>query len=428
MSGVDRPDSLRPGPGQDPESVAEDQRRRLLAAMTDLVYEAGYTSITVRELVARAHVTKPTFYRLFTGKEDCFARAYEEAATGAFRALDAATSPAGAREDIVRRALETFVEMVVRYPGGAYLGLLETLTAGPSATEWMRRTEDEVVGLAIRRFAEADDPVAVPSEVAQAIVSGVGRLARERLKERPDAFRADADELRRWIVSVTDSAVEGLSDLHVDSPGTRSRPRFRGDLRLPMSEERELLIGAVIRLAAEEGFEPLSPKRIAAAAGLPRRTFDSEFGSVEECLSRALEVGTTVIVVDIQGAFEAAPDWAHGIRRALEALCGFFVSEPGMARLAFVELFVPGRAVTQRGSGMLSALARLLRDRTPLDLRPGPVEAEAAVGAIWTLLRRRTAAGRISELPFLAPTLAWLVLAPAIGGDEALRVLDDARP
>jgi AcrR family transcriptional regulator len=195
-----------------------------------------------------------------------------------------------------------------------------------------------------------------------------------------------------------------------------------------MSDERELLIGAVIRLAAEEGFEPLSPRRIAAAAGLPRRRFDTEFASVEDCFSRALEVGTAIIVVDIQSAFEAAPDWAYGIRRALEALCGFFVSEPGMARLAFVELFVPGRAVTRRASGMLSALARLLRDRIPEDLRPGPAEAEAAVGAIWTLLHRRIAAGRISGVPLLAPTLAWLVLAPAVGGDEALRVLDDARP
>ncbi|HEY2478877.1 MAG TPA: helix-turn-helix domain-containing protein [Solirubrobacterales bacterium] len=396
--------------------------------MSELVYEDGYGQVTIRDLLARAHVTKPTFYRLFAGKEDCFASAYDEAATGLLTALATAAAARGTRLELVCRVLQTFVEVVVRYPEGSYLGLLETLSVGAAATARMRRTEDELVGLAVRSFAATDDPVALPGRVGQGVIAGVGRLARERLKERPEAFRDDIDELAHWVLSITDPEVEGLADLRIDrAECRRGGSRFDGGLRLPMSEERALLIRSTIGLAADVGYEPLSARAIAAAAGLSRRDFDAEFDGVEDCLTRALEVGTVTVVAEVRSAFEAAPDWAHGIHRAIEALCAFFVSEPGMTRLTFVEAFVPGRAVTRRGSTILTALARLLRDRMPSDLPLGAVSAEASVGAIFTLLRKQVDSGVIADIPCLAPTLAWLVLSPSIGGPAAIAVLDDAR-
>jgi AcrR family transcriptional regulator len=396
--------------------------------MSELVYEEGYGEVTIRDLLARAHVTKPTFYRLFAGKEDCFTSAYDEAADGVLTALSAAAGAGGTRTELVGRVLHTFAELVVRYPEGSYLGLLETLSVGAAATARMRQTEDELVGLAVRSFAATDDPVALPGQVGQGVIAGVGRLARERLKDRPEIFRDDVDELGHWVLSVTDPAVGSLADVRVDRAECGpSGSRFDGGLRLPMSEKRALLIRSTIGLAADGEHELLSARAIAAAAGLSRRDFDAEFEGVEDCFTRALEVGTVTVVAEVRGAFEAAPDWGLGIRRALEALCAFLVSEPGMTRLTFVEAFVLGRAVTRRGSTILSALARLLRDRMPSDLPLGGVSAEASIGAIFTLLRKQVDSGAIADIPRLAPTLAWLVLSPSIGGPAAIAVLNDAR-
>jgi AcrR family transcriptional regulator len=396
--------------------------------MADLVYEVGYPNVTLAELLSRAHVAKRVFYRLFSGKEALFASAYETAARNAITVVETASSGSRTRAEIVGRGVDAFLDAVGRRPADAYLGLLETIAVGPAATGSMRATEAEFVEMVVRRFAAADDPVVVPPRIAHGLVAGVGRLAREQLKGRADLGPTDVEDLKNWALSVSDPAVTTLAT-SPDMPGGArgSRSRFAGDLRLPMSEKRALLIRAVIALAAEEGYEGLSPRRIAETAGLSKRTFEDEFEGVEDCVSRALEAGTVVIVADVRAAFNAAPDWSHGMCRMLEALCEFLSSEPGLARLAFVELFVPGRAVTRRGSEILSAVAKLLRDRTPFALRTGPATAEASIGAIWALLREEVAGGRIAGISRLAPTLAWIVLAPTIGGAQASEVLGDPR-
>lgn len=418
---------LRPGPGQDPGFVAQDQRRRLQSAMAELVYEQGYGKVTVRMLLGRAHVTKPTFYRLFSGKEDCFLSAYEEVATTAVSAIAAATAGPGNRADLVRRGLETFVGTVTERPDVAYLAMLETLAVGSATTARMRRTEDEFARLTIERLAGAEDPVSLPAEVAQAVVAGVGRPARERLRAQPDLLRGDTEALSHWVLAVTEPAVRELAGIGVaPGPVSREGSRLSKSLQLLVPEERGLLIRAALRLAGEDGYAQLSPKRIAAAAGLPKRTFEKEFDDVDDCVFRALEVATVALVAEARRAFDAAPDWRYGMSQAVTALCRYLVSEPGFARIGFVEVFVPGRSVTSQGSAILNALARALRDRTPPDLRPDQTSAEASVGAIWALLRRRVVAGRIADVHRLAPTLSWLVLAPSIGGPEAIEVLSRA--
>lgn len=414
---------LRPGPGQDPGSVAADQRRRLGSAMTELVYEHGYEKVTIRMLLGRAHVSRPTFYRLFSGKEDCFLSSYEDAATTAVSAVGSATAMPGKRPELVRRGLETFVETVIKYPDAAYLAMLETLAVGPDTTARMRRTEAEFVKLVITRFAETDEPVRLPAAVAEAVVSGVGRLTRERLRVRPDLLRADVAPLDHWILSVTGPAVRELAEIGAPAPARRERSRLSESLQVLVPEERALLIRAVLRLMEEGGYARLSPKRIAAAAGLPKRSFDNEFADVDECVLRMLEVATVALVADAVRAFDSAPDWRHGINRAFTALCRYLVSEPGFTRMAFVELLVPGRSVTRPGSAILSALATSVRDRMPADLRPDQAGAEASVGAIWGLLRGRVAAGRPGDILRLVPTLGWLVLAPSIEGPDAIEVL-----
>jgi len=395
--------------------------------MVDLVYEGGYPNVTLAKLLSKAHVAKRDFYRLFSGKEDLFLSVYDVAATDAIKFVEAATAGPGTRAEIVGRGLRAFLDAISLRPADAYLSLLETISVGPAATDRMRRTEDEFVGLVIRHLAATEDPVVLRPEVARGLVGGAARLARERLEARTLPLPADAEEMAHWVMAVSDPAVAELATAGFPGAVKANRSRLTGDLRLPMSDERAFLIRAVISLAATEGYEGLSPRTIAAAAGVPKRTFDVEFGSVEDCVARALEVGAVAVVADVRSAFREAPDWAHGICQAVEELCGFFSSEPGLARLAFVELFVPGRAVTRQGSAILSALARLLREGMPKALQTGPAAAEASIGAIWALLRKEVAAGRIARIPRLAPTISWLILSPAVGGPEAIEVLRDAQ-
>src|ERR671918_46522 len=74
-----RPDQLPGGRhGLSPEQVAASQRSRVLTAMTESVGRHGYHEARVTDVIARAGVSRKTFYEHFGDKEDCFFAAYEQ--------------------------------------------------------------------------------------------------------------------------------------------------------------------------------------------------------------------------------------------------------------------------------------------------------------------------------------------------------------
>ena len=67
-------------------------RERLVDAMADLLAERGYSSVTVAEIVARARVSKRTFYEQFAEREDCFLATYVALAEQPLARITAAAS------------------------------------------------------------------------------------------------------------------------------------------------------------------------------------------------------------------------------------------------------------------------------------------------------------------------------------------------
>ena len=65
--------------GLSPEFVARNQRERLIAGLTEALYEVGYQKTTVSLIGQRAAVSKSDFYKHFESKDDCFFAAYEAA-------------------------------------------------------------------------------------------------------------------------------------------------------------------------------------------------------------------------------------------------------------------------------------------------------------------------------------------------------------
>src|SRR3954470_8639109 len=65
--------------GLSPEFVARNQRQRLIAGLTQALYEVGYQKTTVSLIGQRASVSKSDFYKHFESKDDCFIAAYDAA-------------------------------------------------------------------------------------------------------------------------------------------------------------------------------------------------------------------------------------------------------------------------------------------------------------------------------------------------------------
>lgn len=111
----------------------------VLEAMLLTVGEQGYAKTSVREVAERARITQDRFHRRFGSKQDCFARAYEEAAQRlAADVLDAGRGAASWREGF-RVGLAELLRTVAEQPLLAKALLLEVRAARGGA--WVKHQE-----------------------------------------------------------------------------------------------------------------------------------------------------------------------------------------------------------------------------------------------------------------------------------------------
>lgn len=125
-----------PPAGVTRSSAHEDQRRRILRAVGELVAKRGYGDVTVELIVKRARVSYKTFYKHFSGKEECFSALFDEVVgtvEGAIRERLAAGPSAWSEQ--VALALRTFVEAVVADPIIARAVIVEAPTVGPAIVD-----------------------------------------------------------------------------------------------------------------------------------------------------------------------------------------------------------------------------------------------------------------------------------------------------
>lgn len=129
------PQRLPPGRhGLDRAFVIANQRDRILDALAHEVATNGYAEVTVADVIARARVSRKTFYDLFHDKRDCFLAAFDaaietllEQVAAVFDANPEAT-PASARA-----VLAAVLEVLAKEPAFARMCLVEAPTAGDEA-------------------------------------------------------------------------------------------------------------------------------------------------------------------------------------------------------------------------------------------------------------------------------------------------------
>ncbi len=166
---------LSSGPhGLDPTVVERVQRERVLEAITEVVAEIGYQAATVSKILARARISKITFYELFDNKEQCFVAAYDDAIDQAFERIErscAAESRAPAPQRL-GAALDALLDFLAEEPGVARMCVVEVLAAGPAGRERRAATMDRFGALMEAVLAEASPDRDVGPIAARALVGG----------------------------------------------------------------------------------------------------------------------------------------------------------------------------------------------------------------------------------------------------------------
>jgi AcrR family transcriptional regulator len=372
-AGRARPDQIRGGNhGLTPEQVADSQRERVLAAMREEVAARGFKEVPVADVIARAGVSRKTFYELYGSKEECFVALYAHE-------LERLTAPtlqafAGSEPwvDRLRTALGVLLGTLAADPALARICFVEVLAAGPRALA--RRNEAMAVL----------DPLFDRSNVSTA----VGR-------ERPRAVTAGAvgylsEVLNREIAA---GRAAKLPELRAELMYTLTLP-FVGPHGAGLELERD---GSETTISADEASE----RGFLASYGAAAADLLGRVGAAVASGSPAGEgaPGPDSAADDSRPSDPSAPE---RIRAGVAALLGFCRERPDAARVCFVESLSAGPAARERRAETTTRLAALfeqpLREIRPSE-RIARVSALALVGGVHELIFDAVDRRAVEELP-----------------------------
>jgi AcrR family transcriptional regulator len=414
-------EKLKPGPGLTADQVLADQRRRLHGAMAALVDESGWSKVRVRSLARTAGVSTSTFYKHFANTDECFASTFDTAMAETVRRSSVALRQGADWQEALRAVVATVLEQFAKDPRNARLTLLEVFSAGPRARRQNGHAIAELERLMTRSFQLAAKPAPAPRHLVAGMTAGMLRVARTTTAAgRSAELPGLTDELTRWMLSLPHLEVISLL---AGACGSRREGRpFPGDARLTSTltgDERERLLRAAVRLAAADGFAALTVPRVRTEAGVSRRRFDANYSDLDECFLDGVEaVAEESLALATAWAAEAE-DWTGRVCREVLALCAQAARARPLARLAFLEIFGPGRQGLHRRERLVGRAATALRETAPKGQRPAPLAAEASVAAAWHIAQAEVAVGRTRQLPAIAPLLSYVLLAPVVGPESA---------
>ena len=186
----------------------------MLEAMTIVVAEQGYPNTSVSDVIARARVSRKTFYEQFTDKQDCFFAAWQDAAARMMKALEGAVATEGTWPERMRLAIELTLDHLASEPESTRMLLVEmraTGTAGRELTDAVHH-QFAVYLRAICTEARRELPgmADVTDRLARAIVGASVELATDHIiRNGAETLSELSDDIVAIVWTLIRGPVEG---------------------------------------------------------------------------------------------------------------------------------------------------------------------------------------------------------------------------
>lgn len=218
--------------------------------------------------------------------------------------------------------------------------------------------------------------------------------------------------------------VQAAIDLLAGSEG-----RFpAGARRLPpdlvRAVQRERLLMAAIRAAAELGYRGMNVQDVIDRAGVSRPTFYEHFANKDACFVAAFDAGATRLRTRVEQESALGGDvWRERLRLGFTALLDFTRAEPDTARTVIVEARAADTATVMHRVALLESFTACI-DASVREHLAGvddhsPLTAAGVVGGVESLLYSRIARGNAGDLDTLLPSLMYFAVLPYEGHDAA---------
>jgi AcrR family transcriptional regulator len=153
----------------------------MLDAIVDVSGLAGYSAMSIEEIIGTAGVSRRTFYDHFRGKEEAFLAAMEMVTDELVTRIRLAYEAAEGFPAAIRDCLATFLQFFADEPRYADFLIVEVLAAGPEAISRRNQVMDDFAAL-VRRGAQSMPTARRPPDLAaETIIGGIYEVVFSRV-------------------------------------------------------------------------------------------------------------------------------------------------------------------------------------------------------------------------------------------------------
>lgn len=418
------------------------QRERLLAGMVEVAVQEGYAGASVARVIAHAGVSRPTFYDYFDDRQACFLAAHIEHTDALVELVRGALTIAEPAQAFAATA-EALTRFADTEPVVARFLMHEPVAAGGAALDSYDRMVDALGQALDETYTHVAADALLPDVVSAPLLGAVCTLISAGLRRGERELEGLASELSEWLAAYERPAERHRwrrawsdqtpgSSPFVGSPIHPPPPLAAGHAALSTEaisqNHRERILFACIATSAEKSYAATTVADIVAAARVDRRVFYRHFRDKQDAFHATLEHGFQQSIAVTATAFFSAPAWPDRVWEAGLALSQFLAVNPKLARFAFVDAYTIGPSAVRRFEDLRAAYTIFLQEGMQL-LRPGlpaptPTALEAIAALIFQTIYQEIRAGRTAQLTAALPYITYLCLAPFLGIEEALRVID----
>lgn len=193
--------------------------------------------------------------------------------------------------------------------------------------------------------------------------------------------------------------------------------RLRPGYRLPRAtverNQRRRLLGAIVAVVAERGYEATTVSHVVELSGVSRTAFYRLFANKEECFIAAIDEIVVFLSVAVSEAWQAPGSWDERLRAAFEAFVAVVVAQPAAARACLLDAYVAGPTAVDhvnQGIAMFEAMVGQSFEQSPERAGMPPLVVRGIVGGIHKVVLSRARRGELDSLPELVPDLwQWAI-------------------
>jgi AcrR family transcriptional regulator len=393
--------------------------------MIESISQRGYAGTTVAHVIGLAGVSRRAFYEQFANKEECFLATYDIVVARARKlSMDAWAQERG-WANRMHAACKAMIDDVAEDPRGAHLVLVDSLGVGPRARERMLLAACTFERTAKTGYDSCPDGVKLQPLLARAVVAGSRHVAFKRLHdERPQDLFSVTDELLDWIESYRTPLAARVSAIGLARP-PHVPPQPAAFLA--SDDKRSRVLGSVVHLTLDEGYSALTDPQIAQFAGISTEAFHKQFPSKEACFLAVLDELAGEATDTVHEAIRGADSWSEAVCLGVAALVEYFISHPGLLRMAFIDVFEVGPGMVDRVAGLIDNATKRLADSAPDPRRAPALVNEAVAGAIWGIVSSYAPNDRLRYLACFVDQISFVVMAPYVGPKGALEAIEAVR-